>query len=219
MRPASNHALEGHATPLHAAPVAGVDLWRIDLDRPIAGAAEMLSAEERSRASRFVFDRDRVRFVAGRAACRVILAGCAGAAAEALSFELGPHGKPSLAQGPPFSYSSSQACGLLAFGGEAPLGVDVERIRVVSDAPGVARSAFTREEWAAWMAGGGDPCAGFLRVWVRKEALLKALGVGLVAEQLASPEQRAAVRVFDLELDPDHVAALAVLRPSAPGAR
>jgi 4'-phosphopantetheinyl transferase len=217
VRPASRALLDGFATPLPVVVVPGVDIWRIDLDKPIPGAHALLTAEEQARASRFLFDRDRTRYVAGRAALRVVLAGCAGSAPEALSFELGPHGKPRLSAGPPFSYSNSAACGLLAAGGDRELGVDVEQIREVPDAPDVARSAFTPEELAAWRAGGGDPSAGFLRVWTRKEAILKALGLGLVGEDLATAEQRAAVEVFDVDLDPDHVAALAVMRGPGPG--
>ncbi len=213
--PGRSAGLEGYATRLPAA-VAGVDLWRIDLDRPIPGALALLTAEERARASRFVFDRDRTRFVAGRAAKRVILAGYTGGAPEALLFELGPHGKPHLSAGPAFSYSSSGACGLLAAGGDRPLGVDVERIREVLDAAALARGVFTPEELAAWRTTGGDGCASFLRVWTRKEAILKALGLGLVGEEHATAELRAEVEVFDLDLDPDHAATLAVMRGPAP---
>jgi 4'-phosphopantetheinyl transferase len=215
VRPGRSAVLEGHAARLPAVSVAGVDLWRIDLDRPIPGALELLTAGERLRADRFVFDRDRVRFVAGRAAQRVILAGYAGGAPEALVFDLGPRGKPHLTTGPPFSYSNSGSCGLLAAGGDRPLGVDVERIREVSDASAVGRSVFTPEEWAAWRAAGGDPCSGFLRVWTQKEAVLKALGLGLGGMETVTAERRAAVAVFDVDLDPDHVAALAVLRNRA----
>ena len=58
------------------------------------------------------------------------------------------------------------------------VGVDLEVVREVPEADGIAASTFTAEERAAWAAAGGG-AAGFLRVWTRKEALLKALGVGV----------------------------------------
>jgi 4'-phosphopantetheinyl transferase len=209
-------ALEGHATRLPVVAVAGVDLWRIDLDWLPPGASALLTADERARAGRFVFDRDRTRFVAGRAAVRLLLADHAGSAPEALVFELGPYGKPHLAAGPPFSYSNSGAWGLLALGGDRPLGVDLEQLREVEDAAAVAAGAFGREDLAAWQAGGSDPREGFLRVWTRKEATLKALGLGLAGEGHIAAEMRSAVEVFDVDFDPDHAAALAVLRGPEP---
>jgi hypothetical protein len=50
-----------------------VHAWLIDLDRPQAGdrlETAGLSADERARAARFHFERDRTRFLHGRAALR-----------------------------------------------------------------------------------------------------------------------------------------------------
>ncbi|MGC3998928.1 MAG: 4'-phosphopantetheinyl transferase superfamily protein [Anaeromyxobacter sp.] len=207
--PPSSSALAGAATLLRA--VAGADVWRIDLDAEVEGAASLLDEAERVRAARFVFERDRRRFVTGRAALRTVLAACAGVSAAGLSFHHGPHGKPSLPGGPPFSFSHSQGCGLLAVGGGRELGVDVERIRTVPEAAEIARSVFDAAEQAAWAAAGGDAGAGFLRLWTRKEAALKAMGVGLGGLD-GGIDPRRTVEVLDLELDADHVAALAWLR-------
>jgi 4'-phosphopantetheinyl transferase len=196
--------------------LAGADLWRIALDRPAPGAAALLSEDERARAARYAFERDRARFVAGRAALRTLLAAYAGRPAQALTFALGAHGKPSLPGGPPFSFSNSQGAALCAVGGGRELGVDLERLRDVPDAAAVARSAFTPAELAAWRAAGGDGRAAFLRIWTRKEAVLKALGLGLGADPAADAAARAAVEVFDVELDPDHAAALAAVRGDHP---
>lgn len=205
--PASTRVALGRvATALR--PVAGVDLWRFALDQPMDGAAALLSAEERTRADRYAFARDRTRFVAGRAALRAVLGAYVGAPPQDLVFVLGPHGKPALPGGPEFSYSGSQGCGLCAIGGARPLGVDVEELREIPDAAAIAESTFTPEERAAWRGAGGDGRGAFLRVWARKEAVLKALGVGLVGP--VDPAARAAVEVYDVEVDAGHAAALAV---------
>jgi 4'-phosphopantetheinyl transferase len=210
--PPPRATLDGVASALR--PQAGVDLWRFDLDRPMAGALALLSPDERARADRYAFARDRMRFVAGRAALRVVLGAYVEAPPEAIVFELGSHGKPRLPGGPPFSYSSSLGCGLCAVGGTRPLGVDVEELREVPDAAAIAESTFTLEERAAWRAAGGDGCAAFLRVWARKEAVLKALGVGLVGA--VDDDDRAEVEVHDVEVDADHVAALAITAAGRP---
>lgn len=193
---------------------AQVELWRLDLDRDDPEAPRLLDPAERARAGRFAFEHLRRRFTAGRAGVRRVLAAYLGRAPEALAFARGPHGKPSLAGGPPFSYSSAQGCGLLAVGRDREVGVDVERLREVPDAAGVAASAFTAEEVEAWRAAGGDARAAFLRVWTRKEAALKALGVGLGGDEaLAAARAAGDVEVLDLPLDAEHVAALALWAP------
>src|SRR5690606_26821830 len=51
-----------------------VHVWQVLLDAPLSGLDhEVLSDDERERAERFRFQRDRMRFVAGRARLRRIL--------------------------------------------------------------------------------------------------------------------------------------------------
>src|SRR5580704_17946401 len=63
--------------PLGLPPKTVIDVWRVELDQPPEIAAtldEILSAEERERANRFVFARDAARFRLGRAMLRLGLA-------------------------------------------------------------------------------------------------------------------------------------------------
>src|SRR5947209_19745515 len=76
-----------------------VHVWSVDLDPPTAGAealAATLSSDERDRAARFHFDRDRRRFVHARGALRSVLAAYVNATPSELSFAYGAHGKPAL---------------------------------------------------------------------------------------------------------------------------
>src|SRR5262245_12891009 len=84
---------------------ATVHVWPVDLDRPAAD--ETLAPDERERAARFRFERDRLRFVAGRAALRCILALYLGLAPHEVAFEQGTHGKPALAASLVAALSSS----------------------------------------------------------------------------------------------------------------
>jgi 4'-phosphopantetheinyl transferase len=193
----------------HLCQVDGIDVWDIALDVPPPGADRLLDAGERARAARFAFERDRGRFVAGRAALRAVLAGYLGADPAALAFTLGPHGKPALLGGPTFSFSNSQGRALCAVGRGREVGVDLEALRPVPDAAGIARSVLTAEEQAAWQAAGGGDRA-FLRLWTRKEAALKALGLGLAALDGALPPAPSPA-LHDLEVGGGYLAALAVL--------
>jgi 4'-phosphopantetheinyl transferase len=141
-----------------------------------------LSPAELARASRFLRERDRRRFLAARCALRQRLAQHLGLAAGTLRFVLGPEGKPALADGPGchFNLSHSEDLALVAISERCEIGVDIEVLRPVDGAESLARSHFTAAEFDAFMA--LDEAArdeAFLRIWTRKEACLKALGTGL----------------------------------------
>jgi 4'-phosphopantetheinyl transferase len=162
-----------------------VDVWAIGLDQPEAaldGLAALLSDDERRRADRFVFPRDRRRFTVGRAALRTILAGYLGQSPGSIAFSYGPRGKPALARpaGLDFNLAHSHELGLCAVTSGQPVGVDVEWLRPLSDLLRVAETAFSRREVAALLAlPERDRPVGFFRCWTRKEAYVKARGDGL----------------------------------------
>jgi 4'-phosphopantetheinyl transferase len=194
-----------------------VDVWSAALDLPaplLALLRDRLSPDERGRAGRFVRDRDRDRFVAARALLRLLLGQCLGEDPRALVFRYGPNGKPAL-EGPPrglafnLAHSEARAVCAVARGCEA-LGVDVERVRPIEDAEGVARLALPRGE-AARLASLPEPqrLRGFYEAWTRNEALLKALGLGL-GQPLADRAEGARLFLHPFELEGDQVGAVAV---------
>jgi len=159
------------------------ELWRVDLrDEPAASEHELLDADERARAARFAFEHLRRRYRAAHVALRRLLARCGDGDPAALRFEHGPHGKPRLAgdAAPSFNLSDSDDVALIALAPEGEIGVDVERLRAVDDAVELAAVHFCERE-AAWLAAAAttERDRAFLRVWVGKEACLKALGSGL----------------------------------------
>ena len=78
--------------------VAGVDVWRIDLDAlaPLADI-KLLSEDERHRAERLRFERDRGRYLAAHFVLRVLLGRALARAPETLVFTEAEFGKPRLA--------------------------------------------------------------------------------------------------------------------------
>src|SRR5262249_44129818 len=76
-----------------------IQVWRADLDRPEEETAAMralLSEDERARADRFRFPRDRAHFTVGRGFLRTMLGRTLGVAPHALVFSYGTRGKPAL---------------------------------------------------------------------------------------------------------------------------
>jgi len=161
----------------------GASLWLVDLDGPPAADApsEVLSADERTRADRFMFDVHRHRFVACRAVLRCILGQRLGIAPNEIAFDYGPSGKPALAgrTGPRFNVSHSDRYALIAVA-EADVGVDIERIRPLKDMDRLAERVFSdRERQALATVPAEVRAEAFFAGWTRKEAYIKARGGGI----------------------------------------
>lgn len=206
-----------------------VHIWRAWLDQPsevVQELHEVLDGDERGRAERFRFERDRRRFVVGRGRLRLILGRYLSAAPADLRFAYGAHGKPTVAgaaDGRPlcFNVSHSDALAVYAVTRGRQLGVDVEAVRPMPDAEQLAARFFSPRENAAWRAlGPGDKPAAFFRCWTRKEAFLKATGQGLAQpldafDVTLAPE--APARLLYVAGDPE-AAARWTLRDLAPAA-
>lgn len=185
-----------------------VDVWWIELDLPerrMAALWRALSADERTRAERFLFGRDRQRFAAARGQLREILAGYQGAPADQLAFGYGAHGKPFLlapAGGPPapsFNLAHSGERAICAVARGRRLGVDLEHIRAELALEPGATDCFAPGERAALAAlPAAELPTAFFHTWVCKEAYLKATGSGLALQ----------LDQFDVSTDPAQPARL-----------
>lgn len=207
-----------------------VDLWLIDLDDPVHQAsAALLSAPERERLARLVFAHDRRRMQAAHGMLRRVLGEAAGVPPQQLQLARRENGKPWWPGQPGlfFNLSHSRQWGLIACGGRAELGVDLELRERQPDVPGLAARVFTRAEQRELASEEEDGARNlrFLRGWTRKEACLKATGWGLAVDpstvetgtggedrevRLSRAGQQARVRVTSLALGPGMVAALAI---------
>lgn len=141
-----------------------------------------LSAEERERADRFAFDRDRSAYVVAHGALRQILARYARRNPSELRFAEGPKGKPWLLEGAGLEFNLSHSGGFAVVGVTrgARIGVDVETRRRMDDMSSLARHCFApaevRELESLPHAARLDA---FFNAWTRKEAYIKAIGDGL----------------------------------------
>lgn len=159
---------------------------RLDLAPEVVCALEgCLSGVERDRGNRFVFDRDRRRFIVARAQLRQLLGARLDVHPEAVELVYGTRGKPALARrfadsGLCFNVSHSDDVAVYAFSRDREVGIDVESVRVIHDADDIAARFFSRRENEVYRAlDPRDKPLGFFSCWTRKEAFIKALGDGL----------------------------------------
>ena len=168
-----------------------LDLWQIDLARPVSDSDRaLLDADETAKAERIIIESKRRQSYRARAELRRVLALYLDAEAEALQFRYGEHGKPALVprlDGAPaplcFNLTHSGTVGLIGVIFERPeleLGVDVEEARPGREFASIAESFFSRAEVEAFRElHASEHRAAFYRAWTRKEAYLKAIGTGL----------------------------------------
>jgi medium-chain acyl-[acyl-carrier-protein] hydrolase len=171
-------------------PTLGADevhVWRIPLEQPSAylqALRQTLSTDELERAGRFYFDKDQRHFVAGRGILRTLLGHYLGRPAAALQFSYNPQGKPALAIDAAgalqFNLAHSHGLALLAVRRRGEIGVDVERIRPEFAGEQVAERFFSPAEVAALRSVPAQRRhEAFFACWTRKEAYIKAMGLGL----------------------------------------
>lgn len=159
-------------------------MWRAateavsDLDR----LTQLLTDDERRRADRFRFPRDRERFMAARGRLRLILSRYAQRDPKDFRFTVGQYGKPDLVDGGDlrFNVSHSHQLALYAFTRQREVGVDIEFIRPDFGTLDIAENYFSPIELAALRALPTDMHTdAFFTCWTRKEAYIKARGEGL----------------------------------------
>jgi 4'-phosphopantetheinyl transferase len=146
---------------------------------------DLLAPDERARAEQMRFARDSRRFIAGRGMLRRTLAATANCHPAKLRIAAGPQGKPYLPYYPElrFNAAGSGGVGLVATTISLELGVDLELDEPRLQGLDVARRFFAvREVEALEALPPTERPAAFLRCWTRKEAYLKALGIGLHAD-------------------------------------
>ncbi len=142
----------------------------------------LLSADEVIRAGRFKFQKNRDCYIVSRGILRFLLGNYLGRQPETIQFVYSDYGKPALAEGNQFKFNCSHSGDLLVFGFTLAneIGVDIEHIKTDFDALDLAQNFFSPEEVRALEEVPNHQLFNsFYRCWTRKEAFIKALGMGL----------------------------------------
>jgi 4'-phosphopantetheinyl transferase len=203
-----------------------VHVWLASLEMPryqVGRLAQLLSPDELEKARGFHFQTDRDRFVAARGILRSVLGKYLKVDPDKLIFYYGPYGKPMLAKRADpsviqFNLSHSHGLALCAVAMHE-VGVDLEYIYADCSFEGIAKQFFSLQEVTAL-----NSCPQHLRkklffhFWTRKEAYLKARGLGLSGDlkqyQITKMDGSGPVKspwaLIDLAVPPGYAAALAV---------
>ncbi|GAB2502280.1 4'-phosphopantetheinyl transferase family protein [Nocardiopsis aegyptia] len=183
-----------------SAPLAPTVWWARTSDAD-SRLLHLLDEGELARNARFRQQADRDRHLLGRSLARLALADLAGCPPEKVTFDLRcrscedkertgarggdaePHGKPhpsGPAQGLEISVSHSGDWVGLAVSEGVPVGIDVEGVSAARDVEGLADYTLAEAERRAWLLlPAEERVSAFFGYWARKEALLKATGLGL----------------------------------------
>lgn len=204
----ATHASDNLARPLS---LDEIHIWQVALAQP--GLAEpklraLLTSEEQQTADRFRFAPDRRSFTIRRAVLRSLLARYLDRPTNRVSFQYGSHGKPSLVpainpQEIQFNCSHSRDYALIALMRRREIGVDVAWHDPAVSPQELMPTVFSPQEQRALAQ---LPPAlqqqAFFTGWTRKEAYIKALGLGL-----SFP-----LNQFSVSLSPEAPAALLEVR-------
>ena len=155
---------------------------QLDPTRHLDEASHDLTSEEAQRAARYLRDIDRVRYTLAHAMLRRLLSRRLGVTPAEIIFTTGQHGKSRLAERMSHvEFNLSYGNGVVAIAvADRPVGVDVEKIRDNLAFGEIGRRFFRPDELRYLNSGGGSGVRNrFFRLWTRKEAVLKALGLGL----------------------------------------
>jgi 4'-phosphopantetheinyl transferase len=210
-------------------------VWSVGPDAADAMHAWLTEAE-RLRAQRLAAATHRRMFVAARGALRLLLGHYLHRDALGLPLTIGPRGKPGLAGAAPLAFNVTHCddLALIALAGAGAVGVDVERADRKVDVEPLARRCLSEAERRILEARPPAQRAPlFMRYWTRKEAVAKALGVGLAIDfrsievDIDAVEQRVAldsasgrveVELIGVCVDAGYLAAVAWCARPDPGA-
>jgi len=199
---------------------------RLELERYQA----YLDPVEIARAERFRLPHDRERFILGHGFMRETLGDRLGQAPGSIRFARGPFGKPHIEDaGLRFNFSDTKDAVLIGITHGDELGVDLETMTRAVDHEAVSGHYFTPEEDTD-IRSAADGKRRFLELWTRKEAVLKASGVGIMddlralrvdgAMNMATISHEAflqyaaeAYHVRTWRIGEDHIASLAMPKP------
>jgi len=170
----------------------GLGLWTLLVSRVDATRLDLsvLDVEERGRAARMSRPQDRLSFVAAHILLRQLLSQRLGVAPREIAYLRescpacgGPHGRPVLAASShPLHFSVSRRDDVVLIGLAATrIGVDVEALAGPETIAEVGALLHARERAEVVCAAPSEQPARFTRIWARKEAYLKGVGVGIAA--------------------------------------
>lgn len=155
----------------------------IDLSSRYTDLRNYLSHDELLRADRFHHDKIRETYIACHAMLRLVLAQSLDVKPLDIEYQSGINGKPGLIANPLyFNITHTRDAFALAIYKDNIVGIDLERINQNIAIHSIIESYFSKDEreYILESSAGMETKDRFFLLWTRKEALLKALGVGII---------------------------------------
>ena len=169
-----------------ALPSNNIRIWVGDLNVVKSGSVllpDVLSPDEIERLGTFVLEGDALRFRYSRTVLRLLLSDYVEQAPETIAFSYTSNAKPMIVlSGTPlyFNISHSNECAIFAISRDGEIGVDVESINQDFDSARIAERFFTNNENRYLLSVPRERFTHeFLKMWVIKEACVKATGEGV----------------------------------------
>jgi len=164
-----------------------VYLWLINIDNEIENMdhlRQLLSIEEMDRANRFVFEKDKQRYIVTHSILRLIISKIISLEPLSIRFTVKKRDKPCLNhpehQDIHFNLSHSGKYIIIALALKTELGIDIEFINPVLDRDQMVLSFCSKQEIDTYHQLPVDlKIKAFYTCWSRKEAFIKAIGEGL----------------------------------------
>lgn len=190
----------------------------------------LLSPREVERAERLRFEDSRAKFTASRGILREILSGYTAQPPDRIEIDQRATGKPYLpGSALQFNLSHSNGCLVCGVTVDNPLGIDYQVMYELANMDTLVSSFFSPREWEAFTRRDGNQALDFFfSTWVRKEAFMKATGLGfhlppdgfsILSDNGSSPRLKLDAEsslqdedwtIRDLTLQPGYKGALAV---------
>jgi 4'-phosphopantetheinyl transferase len=152
-----------------------------DLNFSYMELMDILSDEEKTRVARFHSDEDRETFISCHALLRIMLARRLKIAPLEILFKIDSNNKPSIINNPLF-FNVTHTRDAFAFGisEDFQIGIDLERVNPSIDFYPIMELFFSKNERDYIINSIPDERNRFFMLWTRKEALLKAIGTGII---------------------------------------
>ncbi|MCG8576191.1 MAG: 4'-phosphopantetheinyl transferase superfamily protein [Flavobacteriales bacterium] len=164
-----------------------IHLWRVSLNpsqEVLLSCQNALSTAEKGRVEFFSFDQVKQNYLVSQGVLRVLLGKYLGINPQEV--ELGRHskGKPFCKQDPNLYFNISNSGGkcVYAFSRKGEIGIDLEKIRPLSDLDEMIEKNFSAQEQSYIQKKSAEKLRRFFLFWTIKESYLKAIGEGMRIE-------------------------------------
>ncbi len=151
----------------------------------IASLYAILSNDEKERANRFYFEKDRNSYIVSRALLRILIGKYLNQKPDSIIFKYAKYDKPYISEhlnylNLQFNVSHSHGKVLIGFTKIRNIGVDIELVRTLEGAADIVNRNFSQYERHIYNSLPKSlQDRAFFNCWTRKEAFIKAIGKGL----------------------------------------